>query len=83
MDRRWAKYGAKSTVIDFVYKNAEGPRSGTFKETAVVQFCELDNGVMTFLPGVPRNVIIPVHRVEWKRGKSATFIRNQIPLILS
>ena len=55
--------GAKSTVIDFVYKNAEGPRSGKLTESAVVRFCELDNEVMTFLPGVPLNVAIPIHRV--------------------
>ena len=76
IDIRRAKNGAKSTVIDFVYKNAEGPRSGKLTEAAVVQFCELDSEVMTFLPGVPRNVAIPVHRVEQKRGNSATFIRH-------
>ena len=45
--------GAKSTVIDFVYKNAEGPRSGKMAIASVVQFCGLDSEVMTFLPGVP------------------------------
>ena len=38
---------------------------------------------MTFLPGVPLNFAISVHRVEWKRGNSDTFIRHQIQLILS
>ena len=33
------KNGAKGTVIDFVCKNAEVPRSGKFTEAAVVQFC--------------------------------------------
>ena len=66
MDRSRAKNGAKSTVISFVYKNAEGYRSGKLTEASVVQFCELDIKVMTFLPRVPRNVAIPVHCVEWK-----------------
>ena len=38
---------------------------------------------MTFLPGVPQNVAIPVHSVELKRVNSTTFIRHQIQLILS
>ena len=46
--------GAKSTVIDFFYKNTEVPRSVKLTEAAVVQFCELDSEVMTFLPGVPK-----------------------------
>ena len=52
-------------------------------EASIVHFCELDSEVMTFLPGVTRNVAIPVHRVEQKRGNSANFVRHQIPLILS
>ena len=75
--------GAKGTVIDFVYKNAECPRSGKWTEAVFVQFCELDNEFMTFLPGFPRTVAIKVHCVEWKRGNSATFICHKIPLILS
>ena len=54
---------AKVAVIDFVYKNDEGPRSGKLTESAVVQFCELDSEFMNFLPGVPRTVAIPVHSV--------------------
>ena len=33
------KNGAKGTVIDFVCKNAEDPRSGKLAEADVVQFC--------------------------------------------
>ena len=70
------KNGAKCTVIDSVYKNTEVPRIDKLIEDAVVQFCELESEVMTFLPDVPRNVAIPVHLVEWKRGNSDTFIRH-------
>ena len=44
------KSGDKVTVVDFFYNNAEGPRSGKLIETAVVQFCDLDSEVITFLP---------------------------------
>ena len=44
---------AKGAVIDFVYKNAEGPRSGKMAKASVVQFCDLDSEVVTVLPGVP------------------------------
>ena len=39
MDRGQDKNGANGTVIDFVCKNAEVPRSGKLTEAAVVQFC--------------------------------------------
>ena len=57
------KSGDKVTVVDFFYNNAEGPRSGKLIETAVVQFCDLDSEVITFLPRVTRTVSIPVHCV--------------------
>ena len=63
--------GAKGTIIDFVYKNAECPRSGKLTEAVVVQFCELDSEFMPFIPGLLLTVAITVHRVEWKRGNNA------------
>lgn len=53
-------------------------------EAVVVQFRELDDdGILPFLPGVPRTVAIPVIKAEWKNpsGNSGVFIREQVPLM--
>ena len=34
--------GANGEVVNFIYKDKSGPRSGNFPEAIVVQFCNLN-----------------------------------------
>lgn len=82
----WAEVGlhngARGKVVDFVYKDSSGPRSGVLPEAVVVQFRALDESVAPFLPVIPNTVAIPTIQAEWlDNGK--TLMRRQFPLMLS
>ena len=73
--------GARVKVVDFVYKDLSGPKSGALHEAAVVQFWALDERVATFIPGLPNTVAIPTIKYKWLTNGKTLILRKFLLMI--
>ena len=54
----WSDHGLyisdNGEVVDFIYEDKSGPRSGNITEAVVVQFCELYDDIEHFVSEIPQ-----------------------------